>query len=332
MAGPLKALSPVARKARLVRGFLAGRPVHCTWQLSPRCDSFCHLCEHRAESASEDLDTAACLEVVEKLGAAGSLLVTFTGADPFLRGDLPEIIAAVSRRHFPLLVTHGWLVDASVARRVWEAGLEAATVTLSDADPDRHDEASGMPGSHARAVAALEALGRERTRGTQRLNVRTRLTDGDVTRLPALLDLAAGLGATVVVEAGFPLPVGGNGTEGLGARLRALRARHPNLRTAGLALDRMEQALGQGVPGCAAGRSFFNVDHRGRVSKCLEHQREEDRVGALCPDGWDPLVPRLKARQEANECQSCWYASRAEIEGLYTVKGFLGGLAELVRS
>ena len=113
MAGPLKALSPVARKARLVRGFLAGRPVHCTWQLSPRCDSFCHFCEHRAESAPDDLDTAGCLEVVEKLGAAGSLLVTFTGADPFLRGDLPAIIAAVARRHFPLLVTHGWLVDAT---------------------------------------------------------------------------------------------------------------------------------------------------------------------------------------------------------------------------
>jgi len=332
VAHSLKALSPVARKARLVRGFLAGRPVHCTWQLSPRCDSFCHFCEHRSEGGSNDLDTAGCLEVVARLGAAGSLLVTFTGADPFLRGDLPEIIAAVARRHFPLLVTHGWLVDASVARRVWEAGLEAATVTLFDADAGRHDEASGMPGSHARAVTALEALGRERTRSAQKINVRTRLTDGDVTRLPALLELARGLGATVVVEAGFPLPVAGNGAEGLGARLREIRARYPNLRTAGLALDRMEQALGQGVPGCAAGRAFFNVDHRGRVSKCLEHQREADRVGALGLDGWDPLVPRLRARQKANDCQSCWYASRAELEGLYTVKGFFGGLAELVRS
>jgi MoaA/NifB/PqqE/SkfB family radical SAM enzyme len=332
VAGPLKALSPVARKARLVRGFLAGRPVHCTWQLSPRCDSFCHFCEHRAESADDDLDTEGCLEVVEKLGAAGSLLVTLTGADPFLRGDLPEIVAALARRHFPLLVTHGWLVDGPVARRVWEAGLEAATVTLSDADPERHDAAAGMPGSHARALGALEALGRERTRSSQKINVRTRLMDGDVTRLPALLELAEGLGATVVVEAGFPLPVLGNPTEGLSARLGEIRARHRNLRTNGLALDRMEQALGQGVPGCVAGRSFFNVDHRGRLSKCLEHQRAEDRVGTIAREGWQPLVPRLRERQEANECQSCWYASRAEIEGLYTVKGFLGGLAELLRS
>ena len=332
MAGALKALSPVAKKARLVRGFLGGRPVHCTWQLSPRCESFCHCCEHRAESASGDLDTAGCLEVAERLGAAGSLLVMFTGADPFLRGDLPEIVRAVALRHFPLLVTNGWLVDARVAGAVWQAGLEAATVTLADADPERHDRATGMPGSHARAVTALETLGRARTRPSQRISVRTRLIDGDVERLPALLELAEGLGATVVVEAGFPLPVEGNGSEGLRARLRGIRSRHPNLRTGGMALDRMEEALGRGVPGCAAGRAFFNVDHRGRLSKCLEHQGQEDRVGSVAEDGWLPLVPRLRATHEANECRSCWYASRAEIEGLYTVKGFLGGLAELVRS
>ena len=126
MADAVKPLSPVAKKARLVRSYLAGRPVHCTWQLSPRCESFCHLCEHRMESAADDLDTDGCLEVAEKLGDAGSLLVSFTGADPFLRGDLPQIVEAVARRHFPLLVSHGWLVSAPVAHAVWEAGLEAA--------------------------------------------------------------------------------------------------------------------------------------------------------------------------------------------------------------
>lgn len=332
MADAVKPLSPVAKKARLIRSYLAGRPVHCTWQLSPRCESFCHLCEHRMESAADDLDTAGCREVAEKLGDAGSLLVSFTGADPFLRGDLPQIVEAVARHHFPLLVSHGWLVSAPVAHAVWEAGLEAATVTLVDADPNRHDAATGMPGAHRRALAALTTLARERTRSSQKVNVRTRLLDGDVSRLPELLELADGLGATVVVEAGFPLPVEGNGAGGLGVRLREIRARHSNLRTSGLALDRMEQALGQGVPGCVAGRAFFNVDHRGRLSKCLEHQGAADRVGAVTGEGLSHLLPRLRARQEANECRSCWYASRAEIEGLYTVKGFLGGLAELVRS
>ena len=94
----------------------------------------------------------------------------------------------------------------------------------------------------------------------------------------------------------------------------------------------MEQALAEGVPGCVAGRSFFNVDHQGRLSKCLEHQGGKDRVGAVTREGMSELLPALRTRHETNDCQSCWYASRAEIEGLYSVKGFLSGLAELVRS
>jgi len=315
-----------------VRTFLGGRPIHCTWQLSPRCESFCHFCDHRAESAADALDTEGCAGVAERLSAAGSLLVSFTGSDPFLRGDLPAIVGAVARWHFPLLVTNGWLVTASSARAVWEAGLEVATVTLLDAEPARHDAITGVPGSHARAVSALETLGRERTRPSQRVNARARLSDADVSRLPALLELAKGLEATVVVEAAFPLPDEGTRADGLGGRLQEIRRRHRNLRTSGGVLERLEQAFGGGVPGCQAGRAFFNIDHRGRLSKCLEFQGDDDRVGDLSDGGIGPLLPRLKARQEANGCQACWYASRAEIEALYTVRGFFGGLADLVRS
>ena len=63
-----RVLSGAAKKARLARAFVGGEPVHCTWQLSPRCESFCHFCEHRAESAGEELDTAACAAVSAELG------------------------------------------------------------------------------------------------------------------------------------------------------------------------------------------------------------------------------------------------------------------------
>jgi MoaA/NifB/PqqE/SkfB family radical SAM enzyme len=326
-------LGTAAKKARLVRGFFGRQPIHCTWQLSPRCESFCHFCEHRADGEADGLDTQGCIEVAERLGDIGTLLVSFTGSDPFLRGDLPEIVAAVARRHFPLLVTNGWLVTPSIARSVWESGLEVATVTVSHADPARHDAESGQPGSHERALAAVATLAGERTRGAQKVNVRTRLAGPDTTHLPALMELAKGLGADVVVEAGYPLPVKGEGgAVGLGERLRAIRARHGNLRTGGIAIGRMEEALEGGVPGCQAGRFFFNVDHRGRLSKCLEFQRSEDRVGTLAGDGATAVVARLKDRHEANDCQACWYASRAEIEALYTFRGFFSGLADLVRA
>ena len=325
-----RVLSAGAKKARLARAFFGGEPVHCTWQLSPRCESFCHFCEHRAESAGEEKDAAACAAVSAELGKRSSLLVSFTGSEPFLRDDLAPIVAATAARHFPLLVTNGWLVSPARARAVWEAGLEAATVSMEDALPERHDAQTGVPGSHARAVSALESLARERTRGAQRVNIRTRLRGDDLDPLERVLELASRCGATVTVEAAFPLPVLNGDASLLVSRLRELGRRHPHLRSAPPALAAMGQAMSGGVPGCLAGRAFFNVDHRGRVSKCVEFRGPGDRVGELPSDTAAVLKPRLRAAHAANDCRACWYASRAEIESLYTVRGLLGGLRTLV--
>ena len=332
MRAALPGLTASARKARLVRAYLAGAPVHCTWQLSPRCESFCHLCEHRAEAAAEELDTAGCERVAEALAHEEALLVTFTGSEPFLRSDLPAILSAVARRHFPLLVTNGWLVTPANARAAWQAGLEAATVAFEDADPARHDAATGMPGSHARAVAALAALSRGRTRRSQRVNLRMRLRDPLAEGLPGLLELARAHEATVTVEAAYPLPKLDGEAAGLVGRLRELKRRFPNLRTSSSLIDRLGSALQGGVPGCLAGRAFFNVDHRGRVSKCLEFRQPADRVGSLASESLARIRPHLRALAAANDCQACFYASRAEVETLYTLRGLLDGLGALVRA
>jgi MoaA/NifB/PqqE/SkfB family radical SAM enzyme len=325
-----RAASGAVRKARLVRSFLEGAPVHCTWQLTPRCESFCHLCEHRAESAQEELDAASCARVAQELGRNGALLVSFTGSEPFLHGELAAIVSAVARHHFPLLVTNGWLVSAASARAVWQAGLEAASVTFAHADPAQHDAATGLGGSHARAVEALATLARERTRRAQRVNVRTRLRGADIGGLPELLALAARHDATVTLEAAFPLPELDGSGQGLAEELRRLKKRHPNLRSSGPLLDNLGRALRGGVPGCLAGRAFFNVDHRGVVTRCLEFRAPEDAAGSLADQRWPDVRRRLRASSAGNTCRACFYASRAEVETLYTVRGFLGGLRTLV--
>ncbi len=325
-----RALPSSLRKARLVRSFLEGAPVHCTWQLTPRCESLCHLCEHRAESRQDELDAAGCARVADELGGRGALLVSFTGSEPFLRGDLPAVVAAVARRHFPLLVTNGWLVSAEAARAVWGAGLEAASVSFEHADPERHDAAIGVAGAHARALAAVAILARERTRRGQRVNLRTRLRDGDTEALPGLLELAAQNDATVTVEAGFPLADLNGSVGSLVQRLQELRRRYANLRSPGPVLEKLGKALGGGVGGCLAGRAFLNVDHRGVVTQCLEFRAPADAAGTLGEEAWGPVRERLRERVAGNTCRACYYAWRAEIETLYTVRGFVAGVRTLV--
>ncbi len=318
-----------AKRTRLLATFLKGGPVWCTWQVTPRCGSFCGFCDHRAEGTTGELDLAGCRSVVRELDSLGSLLVSLSGADPFLRQDLPEIVGALAGAHFPILTTHGWSVTREGVREVWRRGLVGASVTLHDADSAAHDEAAGMPGSHARALAALDLLASERVRASQQVNVKVSLAGMDGGRLPGILRLAEEHAASVSVE--LPYPLSGAGAPGFGARLRKLKAAYPNLRTSDFFLDRVEQALGGGVPACRAGRSFFNVDHRGRASKCLEFRGAEDQAGDLSTESGLSVRERLLARNAENRCQACWMSSRGEVEGLYTWRGFVAGLGALVR-
>ena len=131
------------------------------------------------------------------------------------------------------------------------------------------------------------------------------------------------------MEPAYPLP---GDLGGVGARLSELRGRHPNLRVGSFFLDRIEQALLGGVPGCQAGRAFFNVDERGRVSKCVEFRRPFDRAGDLSRESFREVLPRLREIHARNDCRACWMASRGEVEGLYTVRGLLSALPALVRA
>jgi MoaA/NifB/PqqE/SkfB family radical SAM enzyme len=319
----------VSRKLRLLAGYVKGLPIWCSWQVTPRCASFCAFCEHRAEGAFEELDLAGIRRVSEELGTAGALMVSLSGGDPLLREDLPEVVRAVARHHFPLVTTHGFHVTRERARALWESGLEAATVTLDHADAMRQDAAAGMPGSHGRALLALAALAATRTRAGQQVNVKTRLRAETLEGLDDLLKLAAEQGASVTVEPAYPLP---SGLEGIQKRLRDLRSRRSNLRIGPFFLDHIEQALAGGVPGCQAGKAFFNVDERGRVSKCVEFRRPEDRAGDLSREPLREVFPRLRRIHQSNDCRACWMASRGEVEGLYTVRGLLQALPALVRA
>jgi MoaA/NifB/PqqE/SkfB family radical SAM enzyme len=321
----------VRRRARLLKAYLQGSPIWCSLQLTRRCGSFCAFCEHRDQDADGEMDLDTCGRVAAALGRLGSLVVSLSGGDPFLHSDLPAAVAILAREHFPLLTTNGWLVTAEKAREVWNAGLEGATVLLFDADPQRHDEEAGLPGSHARALTALDTLLKERTRSSQRVNVKARFRRSDAPRLAGLASLAEARGATLTLEPAFPLSAHEPGP-GVAELLLDLRRGHAGVRSGNHFLTQMDQAFSSGVSGCRAGRAFLNVDHQGRASKCIEFQEPADQAGNLGREDAREVMARLRSIQAANNCRACWSSARGEVEGLYGLRGFVSALPRLVRS
>ena len=64
----------------------------------------------------------------------------------------------------------------------------------------------------------------------------------------------------------------------------------------------------------------------------MEFRQRRDLVGSLAEEPLGGRCGRGCAQPPAgHDCRACFYASRAEVETLYTVRGFLGGLRTLVR-
>ncbi len=311
----------------MLGGWLRGRPVYASWQLVRRCSSgLCQFCEHRAEGGEPELSTAECLRVLERLTGLGSLVLSFSGCEPLLHPGLRELVAAAAAHHDVRLTTHGWLVTPALARGLWEAGLGSASVVLHDGDAGEHDRRVGLPGAHGRAVDAARVL-REDGRGGVHFKLALDPAGG-AAALERALALAEQVGVGLAVDLPYPMPAAGAALTPL---LQEARRRGRPLVSSPGVIEGVDRALAGGVPGCPAGRAFLNVDHRGRVSRCVEFQGPEHAAGSLLDHEAPALLDKLRAATAGHGCTACWHGFRGEVQALYTARGALQALPGLWR-
>jgi len=317
------------KKARLLRAYFARTPVWCAWQVTYRCNFRCRICSYWQEkhSAEEELSVADFRHGAANLARSGSLLVNLAGGEPLLRADLPEIVAAVARFHFPFLTTNGWRLQAETARRLWQAGLWGTSVSIDYPDAARHDAQRGRPGAFDEAVRALETFRDTRTARRQRVNLMAVLTADNQGCVEDVVALASTLGVHFMVQ---PYGVLKTGEEShrprppVSARLLDLRRRYAGFLSNPSFLSRFDAALDGGIAGCRAGQATFNIDERGLVAKCVEDR--SNPVGSIVETPMPLLIERLRRRWRANTCRQCWYNCRGEVEALYTPRGLLAAL------
>jgi radical SAM protein with 4Fe4S-binding SPASM domain len=134
------------------------RPLSVHFDLTYRCNERCVHCYLDHDDHGE-LTTAECLKVLDDLARSGTLFLTFSGGEIFLRPDLYEILAAARRLHFDIsLKSNALLVTPERAARLREFAVRRVQISVYSDVPAIHDAITKVPGSLERTLAAIPIL------------------------------------------------------------------------------------------------------------------------------------------------------------------------------
>ncbi len=91
----------------------------------------------------------------DEMGLANFVI---TGGEPLVFPDLEQLIEAIDPEKFYLVTdTNGWLLDDAKAKRLKSLGLDKVQLSLDSLSAAEHDSFRHAPGSHARALRAIDA-------------------------------------------------------------------------------------------------------------------------------------------------------------------------------
>ncbi len=307
--------------------FMLRRPVWCSWQLTDKCNFRCKFCSiWKKKDTSGQMSLAEIEQAAAKLAQIGPMMVSMTGGEPLMRPDLGSIIHAVDRYHYSFISTNGSLVTRERAKELVKAGLWGVGVSLDYARPEKHNENRGFPGAYDRALNALEHFLAVRVKGRPQVNLMFTLLNDNLQDLEQLAKLTREIGCTFRVQAYSSLKTLDNSMqhpEPVSEKLLALHRKYPHFITNRVVLEKFDQAITEGVPGCIAGKYMINIDPRGYVSICPESQAYH--VGHILRDENGILLERLREKHKKNTCKSCWYNCRNELEVSYSMRGMWYG-------
>ena len=138
--------------------------VAITYRCNLRC-SFCYAgCNCTTNPAGDDREMTGgeIREVLRKIYDQGKVpSVSFTGGEPTLRHDLPELVRHAADLGMRVnLITNGNRVDERLALILAEAGLDSAQVSLEGVTAEVHDRVTAVAGSFSKSLAAVEHFDR----------------------------------------------------------------------------------------------------------------------------------------------------------------------------
>ncbi len=293
-------------------------PYRMDLALTYRCNNACSHCYNARSRNFPELPTEKWLTIIDKLWEIGIPHIVFTGGEPTLRDDLPELIRyAEGKGQITGLNTNARrLGDEKFTEQLINAGLDHMQITFESINASVHDKMVCHTGAWQETLAGLkQALAQHKYVMTN-----TTMLKSNVSTIPDTLKFLGDLGVkTVGLNA---LIYSGHGkTVGTGLSETEL---YPLLESA----KTITQSYGQkliwytptqycnfdpvennlGVKGCTAALYNMCIEPNGDVLPCQSYYQS---LGNFLTDKWDliwnhDLSKSLRERKWISEkCTAC---------------------------
>ncbi len=133
------------------------------WETTAGCNLSCRHCRRLDVAGSGlapgDMDTQACLALVDSIAEFASPILVLSGGEPLIRPDIFEIAAHAAGRGLKVaLATNGTLVDEETADKIAASGVQRVSISFDGATPQVHDSFRMLPGSFEKAASGFRAL------------------------------------------------------------------------------------------------------------------------------------------------------------------------------
>ncbi len=140
-------------------------PVLSEVALSYRCNLKCAFCYAGCGNAGKpagtrEMTTNQVKQVLAKIfHQAKAPSVSFSGGEPTLRPDLPDLVAFAKSLGMRVnLITNGTLISEAFAKTLADRGLDSAQVSIEGTSPKIHDRIVGVSGAFEKSVRAVGYL------------------------------------------------------------------------------------------------------------------------------------------------------------------------------
>lgn len=293
-------------------------PYRMDLALTYRCNNDCSHCYNARPRTFTEMDTAGWKKVIDRVWDLAIPHIVFTGGEPTLRNDLPELIAyAEAKGLITGLNTNGIrLSSPDYTNSLVSAGLDHVQITLESHLPDIHDAMVHHTGAWEQTSRGISnAL-------NSRLYVMTNTTMLQINTptLEGTLDYLARLGVTTIgLNSLIYSGRGKNSNNGLEERelepYLTLAKAHVNRTGQKLIwytptrychFDPVTQELG--IKGCSAARYNMCVEPDGSVLPCQSYYVS---LGNILNDTWEsiwqhPLSLSIRGRMDVPaKCFDC---------------------------